>query len=81
MTDNNKKQDSMLKTYARFSGFGIQLGLFFLGGVYGGKFLDAKLATKPIFLVVGGILGMLLSFYSLIKLLNQQPKKDEHESN
>lgn len=77
--DNNKDtQQSVLYTYARFSGFGIQLGVTFLLGIYGGKYLDAKLDTHPLFLVIGAVLGMIVGFYSVFKLVQGgQKKKNE----
>lgn len=75
----NDPQQSVLYTYARFSGFGIQLGVAFLLGIYGGKFLDARLDTRPLFLVVGAMLGMIAGFYSVFKLVTKSTPGKKNE--
>ncbi|MBF0106211.1 MAG: AtpZ/AtpI family protein [Deltaproteobacteria bacterium] len=68
-------QQSALYTYAKFSGFGLQLGASFLLGIYGGKYLDGQLDTRPLFLVIGALLGMAAGFYSVYKLIVQTNKR------
>ena len=40
-----------------------------VGGIYLGRYLDALLKTNPLFTIALSILGLLLSFYSMIKIL------------
>ncbi|KKM10843.1 hypothetical protein SY88_11960 [Clostridiales bacterium PH28_bin88] len=55
--------------YARYANFAFSFGVtmaasLFLG-YYGGNWLDTKLGTSPLLMVVGLLLGVAASFYSL----------------
>jgi len=73
--DKDAEKREMWQAYGRFSGAGFQMAVATLLGIFGGKFLDEKLATKPLFLIVGGLLGMIAGFYSIYQLLRKP--KDE----
>ena len=60
------------------SGFGLAIRLLGLGwhialstvlGTLGGSWLDEKLDTRPIFTMVGLVLGLLLAWYGAFKLI------------
>ena len=76
---NNNNNRSLLKTYARFSGLGFQIGLFFLAGIYGGKYLDTRLDTKPVFLVIGATLGMIGGFFGLFRMIMPGKKESDDD--
>jgi ATP synthase protein I len=42
-----------------------------LVGVFGGMWLDSYLHTKPLFLVIGLLLGMAAGVYSTIRLISR----------
>jgi len=56
--------------YARYINFafsfGVTMVLSLLLGFYGGRWLDQKLGTEPLFLVAGLLLGVFVSFTSLL---------------
>ncbi|MGI6551804.1 MAG: AtpZ/AtpI family protein [Clostridia bacterium] len=60
-------------TYSKYASFAVSFGVtmaasIFLG-YFGGSWLDGKLGTGPIFLVIGLLLGVAVAFYSLFKEL------------
>jgi ATP synthase protein I len=59
---------------ARFAGIGIQFAASILLFLYAGKWLDAKLGTAPVFLIVGVFVGAGASFYSIYRALMRPPK-------
>ena len=60
-----------LARYANFAfSFGTTMAASLLLGYLGGNWLDKKLGTPPIFLLVGVLSGVALSFYSLFHELS-----------
>jgi ATP synthase protein I len=53
----------------RFIGVGWFVGVSILLGVWGGLWLDAKLGTAPIMVIVGLILGLVVAFYGVYRML------------
>jgi len=53
----------------RFIGVGWFVGISILGGVWGGLWLDNKFGTKPILVIVGLILGLIVAFYGVYRML------------
>jgi len=73
-------------TAARYYNFGISFGITTISaillGLYGGWWLDRRLGTLPIFLLLGVFLGIGISFYSLwseLKALKDRSSEAEAE--
>ncbi len=65
----------------RFIGVGWFVGISILLGVLGGLWLDNKLNTTPILVIVGLIVGVVVAFYGVYQMLlplirNKQNKED-----
>lgn len=65
----------------RFIGVGWFIGISILLGVLGGLWLDSKLNTKPLFVIFGLILGLIVAGYGVYQMLlplirNKQNKED-----
>jgi ATP synthase protein I len=65
----------------RFIGVGWFVGVSIVGGVWGGLWLDNKFGTKPILVIVGLILGLIVAFYGVYRMLlplmrNKQDRKN-----
>ena len=45
------------------------MGISIVGGVWGGLWLDDKFGTKPILVIVGLILGLVVAFYGVYRML------------
>jgi F0F1-type ATP synthase assembly protein I len=53
----------------RFIGVGWFIAISILLGVWGGIWLDEKLGTSPIMVIVGLILGLVVAFYGVYRML------------
>lgn len=62
-------------------GVGWYIGLFIIGGVLGGLWLDNKIDTKPLFVIIGLLLGIVVAIYGVYRMLiplikDKQDKED-----
>jgi len=66
----------------RFIGVGWFIGISILLGVLGGLWLDNKFGTKPILVIVGLILGLVVAFYGVYRMLLplMRNKRDKENS-
>lgn len=55
-----------MKNYLRYSHIGLTFIVIFLIIFYSGVYLDQILATEPIFIIVGMLLGFIASLWYLI---------------
>lgn len=65
----------------RLIGVGWFVGASILLGVLGGLWLDSKLNTGPLFIIAGLILGVIIAFYGVYRMLlplisNKQNRED-----
>lgn len=67
----------------KFIYFGASFGLTMAASLYvcyqGGSWLDARFATEPIFSLLGILVGVVLSFKSLVDRLNLIEKMDKEK--
>ncbi len=52
--------------------FGFVVGLFVLGGIWAGNYLDERFGTSPLLVVVGMVIGLLCSIGALYNLFRMQ---------
>jgi hypothetical protein len=50
-------------------GIGWFIALSIIGGFGVGLWLDGKTGTRPLFTLLGGLLGIIVAFYGMFKLL------------
>lgn len=85
MADNNQQNSdekfrkSLLRAYGVYMGAGLSLVLSILGGGFGGKIIDDKLSTSPLFLLVGFGLGTAAGFYNLILTLKREKEASQDD--
>ncbi|ANB59042.1 F0F1-ATPase subunit family protein [Anoxybacillus sp. B7M1] len=65
------KQRHPLQAIGLMSGIVSQLVGSILIGIFGGKWIDEKLGTEPIFLVVGLLIGLAAGIYAMFRLIRQ----------
>ncbi len=53
----------------RLIGVGFYIAACIVGGILGGLWLDHKFNTKPIFLIVGLILGLVAAFWGVYQMI------------
>jgi len=73
-----KKSNSSLKGYARFSGIAVQMGVIIGLGSWSGVKLDERLNNKtPLFTIILSLSAVALSLYLIIKEVIKMGKDDE----
>ncbi len=66
----------------RLVGVGWYIGICIFFGVWGGLWLDTKLNTKPVLVIVGLILGVTVAIYGVYRmLLPSISNRGDEESN
>jgi len=70
-----------LKAFARVGSLGIELALSVVVGMLGGRWLDGKLSTSPLFTLLGLVLGLVAGLRSILRTLKQsmKPPPTDHE--
>ena len=53
----------------RLLGVGWYIGICIVLGAFGGWWLDDKLHTKPLLVIIGTLLGVIAAFYGLYKMI------------
>ena len=73
---------SRWETALRVVGVGWYIGICIVLGVWGGLWLDSKLNTRPILVIVGLILGIVVAFYGAYRMIlpNINKKRDKGKS-
>ncbi len=69
------------QTAIRFIGVGWYIGLSITGGTLGGLWLDNKLDTKPIFIISGLFIGMIVAFYGVYRMIIPLMKNNKDKEN
>ena len=62
-------------------GTGWYVGLALLLGVLGGAWLDGKLGTNPLFIIIGLVVGIMVAFLGVIKMLIPFVQKKRNKDN
>ncbi len=62
----------------RLVGMGWYVGICIVAGVVAGLWLDGKFGTKPILTIVGIILGVVVAFYGVYRMLLPTMGKKEN---
>ena len=67
---------SSLGTVGRFAGLGFQLVASILLFLYGGQWLDRRLGTDPLFLLLGVFIGAAAAIYSMYRSLMAEQRRE-----
>jgi len=69
MTEQKSKPGKKLpEAIVKYSGISVKMAIAILGGVYGGKYIDEKLALEtPVFTLILSLLGLTLAIVIIIK--------------
>lgn len=65
----------------RLLGVGWYIGVCIVGGVLGGLWLDNRLNTQPIFVIVGLILGVVIAIYGVYRMVLPNLNKKQNKGN
>lgn len=69
-----------MRAYGIYGGVGIQLAVSVLAGAFLGRYLDKKLDSFPLFIIVGTLLGTIAGFLNLYRVLKYQEKNNDADS-
>ena len=58
-----------MRLVARLLGVGWYVAICIVGGVWGGVWLDEKLGTSPLFLLIGLLLGIVIAGAGVYRML------------
>ena len=73
---SSNKPVRQFRSYTRFSGLAIQMGIIIAAGTIGGVKLDEKLNLSPLFTLIGSLGSIFVSLYFVIKELTIKNKKN-----
>lgn len=62
-----KRSKSTARSYAKYSGMAMQMGVIILAGVYLGKYLDSYFQTTPYLLVAMSLFSIFAALYTTLK--------------
>ena len=68
-------------TAIKFIGVGWYIAFSIAGGTLGGLWLDNKLDTKPIFIIAGLFIGMIVAFYGVYRMIIPLMKNNTDKEN
>lgn len=74
---NKPKATSSIAGAGAYAGMGLTFALSILLFVWVGQWVDDKLGTSPLFLILGTFIGAGAGFYSIYRRLTAQQKRDE----
>ena len=69
------------QTAVRFIGVGWYMALSIAGGTLSGVWLDNKLDTKPVFIITGLFIGMIVAFYGVYRMIIPLMKNNTDKEN
>ena len=70
---------SALARAGALAGLGLQFAVSILLFLYAGQWLDRKLDTTPLCLVIGTFIGAAVGFYAIYRRLMEEQRRDERE--
>ncbi|HDL18885.1 MAG TPA: AtpZ/AtpI family protein [Bacteroidetes bacterium] len=80
MKSNKKKWQQSIRQIGPYFDLGLRLTVAMVFGLFGGLWLDRKIHTIPLFLIIGIFAGALSGFWSIYKTIYMKNKtKDDRD--
>jgi F0F1-type ATP synthase assembly protein I len=82
MAEQNQKESprsQLLRATGQFTGYGLTWALSVLLFLLGGWWLDGKLGTAPLFMILGAFVGGGAGFYSLYRHIVLDPRNRDED--
>ncbi|MFC2026665.1 AtpZ/AtpI family protein [Chloroflexota bacterium] len=81
LADNAEAGMHRWQAALRFIGVGWYVGFSILGGVLAGLWLDGKFNTKPLFVIIGLVLGIAIAVYGAYRMFSFFTDKKQKREN
>jgi ATP synthase protein I len=81
LTDNAEAGMRRWQAALRFIGVGWYVGFSILGGVLAGLWMDGKFNTKPLFVIIGLVLGIAVAVYGVYKMFSYLTNDENKREN
>jgi F0F1-type ATP synthase assembly protein I len=65
----------------RLTGVGFFIAICIVGGTFAGLWLDSKFNTRPIFIVLGLLLGLVIAVYGVYRMIKPLIKNNQDKGN
>jgi F0F1-type ATP synthase assembly protein I len=65
----------------RLIGLGWYVGVCIFLGVWGGLWLDTRLGTRPLLIIVGLLVGLFVAFYGVYRMILPNIEKKHNNNN
>ncbi len=69
------RRQKMMSDYSRYATVGLQFGLYLTLCILGGYWLDRKIGTSPLLLILGVLVGFGTGLYSLMRKFPISPRR------
>lgn len=76
--DENSGFAKSMREVGPYLGLGLQLAATIVGFVLIGSWLDKKYGSSYLYTIIGGVLGISLGIYNLIKTVNDLDKRNKN---
>ena len=78
-TQKDSQRQTLLAAAGQYTGYGLTWALSVLIFLLGGWWLDGKLGTAPLFMILGAFVGGGAGFYSLYRHLVLDPRERDED--
>lgn len=76
--DENSGFAKSIREVGPYLGLGLQLAVTIVGFVLIGNWLDKKYDSSYLYTIIGGVLGISIGIYNLIKTVNDLDKRNKN---
>jgi F0F1-type ATP synthase assembly protein I len=65
----------------RLTGVGFFIGISIVGGTFAGLWLDGKFNTRPVFILIGLLLGLVVAVFGVYRMIKPLIKNNQDKGN
>ncbi len=65
----------------KLTGVGFFIGISIVGGTFAGLWMDGKLNTSPLFILIGLFLGLVVAVFGVYRMIKPFIKNNQDEGN
>lgn len=65
----------------KLTGVGFFIGISIVGGTFAGLWLDGRLNTRPVFILIGLVLGLVVAVFGVYRMIKPFIKNNQDKGN